>query len=77
MMNTVGGYELGKVYWNGYWQQFHKIIALDNNTGDWRGWNVVSLWQDGHITEHCTAIDESRDRQATEDEWKRVYKKLG
>jgi hypothetical protein len=54
-------HEVGKVYYCGYWHQTYEVLALNENTGDWRGWEVTCKWQDGHTNEHCTSLTPGKD----------------
>jgi len=59
-------YEVGKVYYCGYWQQTYTVLALVENTGDWRGWSVTCKWQDGHINSHSTSLQHGKDFEVLE-----------
>ena len=47
-------YEIGKIYWNSYWQKWYKVLEVN-------GTNIKILWQDEKITTHCTLLDIRRD----------------
>lgn len=47
-------YEVGKTYWNSYWQKWYKVLEVN-------GTNVKILWQDGKIATHCTSLNTRRD----------------
>lgn len=47
-------YEIGKIYWNSYWQKWYKVLEVN-------GTNIKILWQDEKITTHCTSLDIRRD----------------
>lgn len=47
-------YEVGKTYWNSYWQKWYKVLGVN-------GTHVKVLWQDGKIAEHCTSLNIKRD----------------
>ena len=54
-------YEIGKTYYCGYWQQSYEVLDYTENTGDWRGWSVTCKWDDGHINDHCTSLNNKYD----------------
>lgn len=54
-------HEVGKTYYCGYWNETYEVVGYNDNTGDWRGWEVACIWGDGKITKHCTALDSRKD----------------
>jgi len=51
------GYEAGKTYYNGYWQQFHTVEAVRPDSFN----KYTSRWEDGETTTHCTEPDPEKD----------------
>lgn len=56
-------YEVGKIYWCGYWHQYYKVLSVEDR-------NVVVRWNNGRITSHCTPIDGRYDYELRRFEWK-------
>lgn len=61
-MKPYSGYQLGKTYFIGYWQEYCTVLSLQ---GDGNGnWAVTVRWTDGHTTTHSTALGK-RDKEVT------------
>jgi hypothetical protein len=54
-----GGYELGKTYFDHYWQSRFTVTAIHEpyTAIPWSHWAVTVQWEDGHFTTHCTDLD--------------------
>lgn len=47
-------HEVGKTYWNGYWQKSYKVIDIN-------GSKIKVIWQDGGESTHMTCLDYRHD----------------
>lgn len=52
-------YVKGNRYYNGYWDETHRI--LDTEIDDCGIQIVTSMWEDGNITKHFTALNYKKD----------------
>lgn len=58
-LNKFANYEIGKTYWNSYWQKWYKVLDIKP---DPRSYNSIKIeWEDGKIAEHGTSLDTRRD----------------
>lgn len=56
-------YEVGKIYWCGYWGRYYKVLAVEyDHAYKFPVLKFVTVeWEDGHIGTHCTRLDPYRD----------------
>ena len=52
-------YEIGKTYYNGYWNKTFKVLDILPNA-IW-GEEYKCQWSDGRITTHTTPLDPDKD----------------
>lgn len=52
-------YEIGKTYYNGYWNKTFKVLDILPNKV-W-GEEYKCQWSDGRITTHTTPLDPKKD----------------
>ena len=62
IMKKALGFEVGKTYYCGYWRKKHFIREIREHP---IYPEIVSEWEDGHITIHSTTFDKRRDKLIT------------
>ena len=59
-LNKRSEREVGKTYWCGYWHEVYTVLEVKENG------HVKVEWENGKITEHCTALDIRHDFELRE-----------